>query len=114
MDVRTKWAETHPPCDPFDCVVLLSAPNPDEPTEIPASGKVGIQHQRPVKQCNAAVQIAAQVRQDMSACCQSDGIVLAQFHRATGKARALCLFALEISHPPTQLAPGVAPGSHGI
>ena len=60
-----------------------------EAAEIPGGRQVGIEHQRPVEQCDAAVEVAAEMAERVAAAREGDRIVLAQLHRPAGQASAL-------------------------
>src|SRR5688500_1979646 len=114
MHIGTKRIEADRTSEALDGFLWFAAPYSQESAEIPPRSKVRIERQGTVQQRDATVKIAHQMRQGVSAPSQRHGIVLAELYGAVRKAGSFRDFRLGVGQPATQLAPGIAPRSHGI
>src|ERR1700743_2232749 len=111
---RVQRAQAHGMRKALDRAIRLTSAPPLEGAQKQCRCEIRIKYQRPVEQCDAAVEFAAKMTQGMTAPCQCDRVVLAQFHRAVRQARTLRGLLSAITHPAVELAPEIAPGCHSI
>src|SRR5688572_29593477 len=97
--LRVQWAQTHCVREPFDRIVWFAAPDSQEAAEEPGSRQVRIEHERPVKQRDAAIKVADEMVERSTASSEGDRIVLAQLHCPTGQSSTLGDLLRAIGHP---------------
>ena len=89
---------------PVSCV-RLAVPGPQESGEEPGRRQIGIEHERPVEQGNAAGKVIGEVGERMPAAGERYCIVPAQVDGPARQAGALGDLAWAIGHPAVDLAP---------
>jgi hypothetical protein len=78
--LRVQWTETHGAGEILDGVVRITPLGSQEAAEEPSGRQVRIERKRPVDQCNAAIEVAHEMRERMATSGECDRIVLAQFN----------------------------------
>ena len=63
VDFRIERAEAHGPLKMLDGAVGFAVPDPQKSAEEPGRRQVGIEHQRPVEQGDAGIEVAGEVGQ---------------------------------------------------
>ena len=98
----------------LDGGVGLAAPGPQKAAEKPGRREIRIEHERPVEQGDAAVEVAGEMGERMPAAGERDRIVPAQLDGAARQTGALGDLPVAIGHPAIDLAPEIAPRRHRI
>ena len=73
----------------LDGAVGFAVPDPQKAAEEPGGRQVRIEHQRPVEQGDAAIEVAGEMGERMAASRERDRIVAAEFDGPAGQSRAL-------------------------
>ena len=82
-------AQSHRAPEILDGAVAIALPDSQETAEEPGGRQIWIEHQRPVEQGDAAIEVAGEMGERMAASRQRDGVVAAEFDGPAGEARAL-------------------------
>jgi len=112
--MRIERAETHRPILVTDRHVRLSAKGPDVPAPAPGYCQVRIKHERPIDHGDAAGEIANHIGEAKSAKTKGHRVVLAHLRRTPSQPLGFGGLSHAIGHPPSDLAPRVAPHGHAI
>jgi len=94
-------------------IVGFAVPDSQEPTEEPGSREVRIEHERPVKQGDAAIEVADEMAEHMTASREGDRIIPAQLDRPAGQPNTFG-DVRSIGDPAVDFAPEIAPRRHPV
>jgi hypothetical protein len=87
--LRVERTEAHRTRKKLDRLVRVASQGSQEPAEEPSRRKVWIEHERPVDQCDTAVEVTDEMRERVPGSGQGDCVVLAELDCAAGEASAL-------------------------
>ena len=86
--LRVERTEAHGAREKLDGLVRIAALGAQESAEEPGRRQVRIERERPVDECHAVVEVAAEMREGMAAPGEGYRVVLAEFDGPAGEARA--------------------------
>src|SRR6516225_9692835 len=109
VELGVEWTQPHGVREVLDGGVRLAVPGSQESGEEPGRREIGIEHERPVEQGDAAGDVTGEVGERMPAAGERDRIVPAQVDGPARQAGALGDLAWAIGHPAVDLAPEIAP-----
>src|SRR5262249_5913869 len=112
--MRIEWAETHRPILVTDRHFQLSAKGPDVPAPAPGYCQVRIKRERPIDHGGAADEIANDIGKPKSTMTKGHRVVLAHLCRTPSQPLGFGGLCYAIAHPPSDLAPRIAPHGHAI
>ncbi len=92
----------------------LAVPGSQEATEKPGGGQIRIEHDGPVEQRDAAIEITREVGERMAAPRERNRVVSAQLDGAPGQSSTLRDSGRAIRHPAVDPSPEVAPCGHSM
>ena len=85
-----------------------------KPPRNQAAARFEFEHQRPIEQGDAAIEITGEMAERMAASREGDRIVLAQLHGPPGQSNPLRDFSRVIRHPSIDFAPEMTPRRHPV
>lgn len=106
---RVQRAEAHRPLEERQGVVGATGPDAQETAEESGRRQVGIEHQRPVEQGDASVEVVGEVGEGVAAASAHYRLVLAPLHRPARQAGAFGDLALAVRQAAVGPAPEMAP-----
>src|ERR1051325_4705589 len=97
----------------LDREIVLTGPDPQRPTQMPAAGKAWVQCQRSVDQPDHRPDVLAEIRQQAGGVGEDTGVVLPRMERLSSKVDALAAVCLRLFGPVGSLDVQVADRRQG-